>query len=170
MPLAFLANLIQIPSEVSWCSSSHASNAAALSNGIASSSTPHRLAEERPRDDEPLDLRGPLVDLRDLGVAVVALGRELLRVAVAAEDLDRLAGLRPGHAAREQLCLRPLDGVRAARVLQARGAPRECPRGLDLRLHVGELLLDRAEPRDRAAERVALLRIGGGQLERRLRD
>src|SRR5215212_2324243 len=111
-----------------------------------------RLAEQGPGDDKALDLRGPLVDLRDLGVAVVALGRELLRVAVAAEDLDRLAGLRPGDAAREQLRLRPLDGVRAARVLQARGAPRECPRGLDLRLHVGKLLLDRAEPRDRAAE------------------
>src|SRR5829696_2329117 len=156
MPDALFANLIQIPSEDVWCSSSQAANAAALSNGIASSSIPHRLAQQRARDHEPLDLGRPLVDLGHLGVAVVALGRELARVAVAAEDLDRLARLDARDTAGEQLGLRPLDRVRMTRVLEARRAPRQRPRGLDLRLHVGELLLDRAEPGDRAAEGVAL--------------
>src|SRR3712207_8938909 len=45
------------------------------------------------RDHEPLDLARPLVDLGDLRVAVVALDGELLRVAVAAQDLDRLGRL-----------------------------------------------------------------------------
>src|SRR3954452_19993530 len=170
MPDPFLANLTQIPSDDSWCSSSHAANAAGVANGIASSSTAHRLAEERPRDHEPLDLRRPLVDLGDLGVAVVALGRELLRVAVAAEDLDRLAGLAAGDGGGEELGLRALDGVGPARLLQARGAPDERARRLDLGLHVGELVLNRLEAGDRAAEGVALGGVVGGELERRLGD
>ena len=43
--------------------------------------------------DEPLDLARALVDLGDLRVAVVALDGELLGVAVAAQDLNRLGGL-----------------------------------------------------------------------------
>src|SRR6185503_15061844 len=43
------------------------------------------------RDDEIHDLARSLVDLRDLRVAVVALGREVGEVTVAAEDLDALA-------------------------------------------------------------------------------
>src|SRR5919197_6299561 len=108
----------------------------------------HRFAEQRAGDDEALDLAGALVDLRDLGVAVVALGGELLRVAVAAEHLDRLAGLAPGHGAGEQLRLRALDRVRAAGLLEPRRAPCERARRLDLGLHVGELVLDRLEARD----------------------
>src|SRR5262245_6000930 len=54
-------------------------------------------SENRARDHEPLDLARALVDLGDLGVAVVALDRELLRVAVAAEDLDRLGRLPARH-------------------------------------------------------------------------
>src|SRR4051794_27607924 len=46
----------------------------------------------RPGDDDALDLVGALVDLRDLGVAHVALDRVLLDVAVAAEHLDGLDG------------------------------------------------------------------------------
>jgi hypothetical protein len=125
--------------------------------GIA---TPHPagFAEQRAGDHEPLDLARALVDLGDLRVAVVALGGELLRVAVAAEDLDRLAGLAARDGAREQLRLRALDRVRLAGLLEP--AARQSARGrLDLRLHVGELLLDRAEPRDRAAERGALLGV-----------
>src|SRR4051794_39620348 len=49
------------------------------------------VAEEVARDDQALDLARALVDLGDLRVAVVALGGEVLRVPVAAEDLDRLA-------------------------------------------------------------------------------
>src|SRR5687767_12278408 len=44
------------------------------------------------RDDEPLDLRGALVDLGDLGVSEITLERHLLRVTHAAVDLHRLVG------------------------------------------------------------------------------
>ena len=46
------------------------------------------LAEQGPRDDESLDLLGPLVELGDLRVAHHPLDRELVDVAVAAQDLD----------------------------------------------------------------------------------
>src|SRR5437764_3891389 len=107
--------------------------------------SPHSLAEDRAGDHEPLDLARALVDLGDLGVAVIALGRELLRVAVTAEDLDRLAGLAAGDGRGEELGLRTLDRVQAPRVLEASGAPGQRPGRLDLGLHVGELGLDLAE-------------------------
>jgi hypothetical protein len=44
-------------------------------------------AEQLARDDDALDLVRALVDLHDLGVAHVALDRELPRVAVADEDV-----------------------------------------------------------------------------------
>ena len=78
-------------------------------------SSPHRLAQQRAGDDQPLDLARALVDLGDLGVAVVALGGELLRIAVAAEDLDRLARLAARDGGGEELGLRALDGVGARR-------------------------------------------------------
>src|SRR3954451_2041635 len=56
-------------------------------------SMPLRLPEG-PRDHEALDLVGALVDLRDLGVAHVALDRVLGHVAVAAEYLHGLDGHR----------------------------------------------------------------------------
>src|SRR5919199_4301934 len=43
-------------------------------------------------DDEALDLLGALVDLRDLGVAQMALGRVFLDVAVAPEELQCVDG------------------------------------------------------------------------------
>src|SRR5437588_4060680 len=46
--------------------------------------------EDLARDDEPLDLRGPFVDLEPLGVAHQLLDRIFLDVAVPAEDLDRV--------------------------------------------------------------------------------
>src|SRR5262245_10525928 len=54
-------------------------------------------SEDGAGDDEPLDLARALVDLGDLRVALVPLDGELLRVAVPAEDLDRLAGLAARH-------------------------------------------------------------------------
>src|ERR1019366_739199 len=42
------------------------------------------------RDDDALNLVGPLVDLGDLRIAEVALDREVLRVPVATEQLDRV--------------------------------------------------------------------------------
>src|SRR3954447_11494571 len=70
--------------------------------------------ERLPRDDEPLDLGGALVDLGDLGVAVVALHRELAGVAVAAEHLDRVPGHLAGDLRGKQLGRGALEGVRAA--------------------------------------------------------
>src|SRR5258707_209708 len=61
-----------------------------------------RLAQQRPGDDQALDLARALVDLGDLGVAVVALGGELAGVAIAAEHLDRLARPVAGHARGEE--------------------------------------------------------------------
>src|SRR5438874_12003017 len=75
-------------------------------------------AEDRAGDHEPLDLARPLVDLGDLRVAVVALHRKLLRVAVAAEDLDGLPSLPPRGLRRKELSLRALLPVRPALLLQ----------------------------------------------------
>src|SRR5215211_9465300 len=94
------------------------------------------LAQQRAGDHEPLDLARALVDLGDLRVAVVALGRELLRVAVAAEDLDRLAGLAARDRAREQLRLRTRLGVRPPLLLQPGSAEDEQPRRVELERHV----------------------------------
>src|ERR671933_2282513 len=89
-------------------------------------------SEDVARDHEPLDLARALVDLGDLRVAVVALGGELLRVAVAAEDLDRLAGPLARDPAGEELGLRALDRVWPARLLEPRRPPHERTRRLDL--------------------------------------
>src|SRR4051794_26610917 len=112
-----------------------------------------RLAEDRARDHEALDLARSLVDLGDLRVAVVALDGELLRVAVAAEDLDRLAALAARHLRREELRLGARLRMGLAAVLQPRSAIHEQPCGVDLGRHVGELVLDRLELGDRTAER-----------------
>src|SRR4051794_722773 len=129
-----------------------------------------QLSQEAAGDDQALDLARALVELGDLRVAVVALGGELAGVAVAAEDLDRLAGLAARDGGGEELGLRALDGVRAAGLLQAGGAVGQRAGALDLGLHVGELVRDRLEARDRAAEGAALLRVVGRYVERGLRD
>src|SRR5438034_2761044 len=96
---------------------------------------PFRQSEDGAGDDEPLDLARALVDLRDLRVAVVALDRELLRVAVAAEDLDRLGGLPACHLRREELRLGALLGVREALLPAPGGAVDEQARRVDLGRH-----------------------------------
>ena len=93
---------------------------------------------DRPGDDQPLDLRGALEDRVDLGVAVPALDRELARVAVAAEDLDRALGRPHRDLAGLELAHRALGVVEAVVVAAHPGrAPDEQPRGVDLHLHVG---------------------------------
>src|SRR3954452_24872989 len=131
---------------------------------------PGELAQQSARDDQALDLAGALVELGDLRVAVVALGGELLGVAVAAEDLDRLAGLAAGDGRGEELRLSALDAVRVAGLFEAGGAPDQGAGGLDLGLHVGQLVLDRLEAGDRATERVALLGVTRSELEGGLGD
>src|SRR5262249_28823808 len=126
-------------------------------------------AEDRAGDDEPLDLARPLVDLGDLCVAVVPLHRELLRVPVAAEDLDGLRGLAPRHLRRVQLRLGALLRVGPALLLQPGGAVDEQARGVDLGRHVGELPLDRLEVRDALPELLALERVRARGVVGRLR-
>ena len=123
--------------------------------------TRRRLVRRMVRGDhDALDLARALVDLGDLRVAVVALDRELLRVAVAAEHLDRLAGLPAGDRRREQLGLSALDGMRKTLLLEPGGPIREPAGRRDLGRHVGELELDRLEVGDPAAELASLERVG----------
>ena len=150
-----------------------ASSAAPQAPACAStlSAVARGLAEQRAGDHEPLDLARALVDLGDLGVAVVALGRELLGVAVAAEHLDRLAGpaardarRRRAWPARPRPCAggRPASAGRRAR--SARAPPRS--RSACRRASAGSAW----KPPIGAAERRALLRVGDREVERRLRD
>src|SRR6266581_4014648 len=88
--------------------------------------------EDVARDHQPLDLARAFVDLGDLRVSVVALDRELLRVAVAAEDLDRLAGLAARHLRGEELRLRARLRVRLVVLLQPRRAMDEEAGRVDL--------------------------------------
>src|SRR5262249_20302258 len=87
------------------------------------------------RDHQALDLTGALVDLGDLGIAKVALHRELGDVAVAAEDLDRLARGAVGDIGGVQLGHRRLLAVWLLDVLEPGGAQGQKPRGVDLGRH-----------------------------------
>src|SRR6185436_8065243 len=69
---------------------------------------------ERSRDEQPLDLARAFVDLRDARVAVVALHRVVLDVAVAAMDLDRFRADPFGELGGEKLRLRGLGEARQA--------------------------------------------------------
>src|SRR5207245_171225 len=91
---------------------------------------------DRTRDHELLDLGRALEDVVDLRVAVPALDRELPRVAVAAEDLDRALGHPHGHLARLELAHRALGALERDLVAAHPGrAPDEQPGGVDLGLH-----------------------------------
>src|SRR5688500_3730860 len=81
------------------------------------------------------DLARPLVDLRDLRVAVVPLRREVTEVPVATEDLHALARRAHGGVRGEELGHRGLDAERLTLVLEGRRAPGEPPGGVELRGH-----------------------------------
>src|SRR4029453_19008772 len=127
-------------------------------------------AEDRARDHEALDLARALIDLGDLRVAVVPLDRELLRVAVAAEDLDRLAGGPARRLRGEELGLGALLGVREPLLLAPRGPVDEQARRIDLGRHVRELPLDGLELGDRLAKLLPLEGVVAREGERGLRD
>ena len=80
--------------------------------------------EEAAGDHEALDLVGALADDHQRRVAVVALDRELGRVADAAVDAHRLGGDLERGLAREQLRHAGLDVGALARLLQLRGVLR----------------------------------------------
>src|SRR5260221_9005054 len=125
------------------------------------------VPEQAARDHQPLDLAGAFVDLHHPGVAVVALDRVLLHVAVAAVDLNRLVGDPGRRLAGVELGHRRLARERTPAVLEPGGALEQEPRRLQAPLHLGELELHRLDPRDRTAERLALLGVPHRLLERR---
>src|SRR5439155_17093865 len=105
-----------------------------------------------------------------LRVAVETLDRELLRVPVPAENLDRLGRMPPGDSRREQLRLRPGLGMRLAALLQLRRAVHEQSRRVDLRRHIRELPLDRVELADPLSELTPLERVRARDVVRDLCD
>src|SRR5262249_39469437 len=127
---------------------------------------PLALQPVRAPDHVEHDLVRAGADPVEARVAIGALDLVLLHVPVAAMDLDRLVGDLLHDARAIELRLRDL----AHRVLAVGVAPGgridHLLRGLDLHRHLGELVADRLEPPDRAAEGLALL----GVLERALED
>src|SRR5438552_5822688 len=120
------------------------------------------FCEELAADQHPPDLGRARTDLVQLGIAPQALDRELLRVAHAAQRLDRLAG-HPGR-----LLGRVEDG--AGRVLAQRACVVGTIAGLAHRIdvraaglpggvHVGQLALHQLELTDALAELLALVHI-----------
>jgi hypothetical protein len=130
-----------------------------------------RHAQEIPRDDEALDLLGPLVQLGDLRIAHHPLDRVVRRVAVATEDLDRVS--RHGHrrVAGEELRHRgPAHRVRRSGLDLGAGAIEQVARRLGSRRHVGQHRLDHLELADGLAELDARPRIVDCDVGRALRE
>src|SRR6266511_906538 len=103
-------------------------------------------------DHEPLDLRGSLVDLKQLRVPHQLLDRVLLHVAVAAEDLDGVGRDLHRRVGGEPLCERRLQRRAIALVEQSAGLPGEQPWRLDLGRHVGDQEVDSLVDGDRLTE------------------
>src|SRR4029077_2801376 len=114
-------------------------------------------------------LVGAGADPVEADVAVGALDLVLLHVAVATEDLDRVVGDFAGDPRGVELRHRDL----AHRVLAVGEAPGgrvgELPGGLGLGRHLGDLVTERLELADRAAERFTLLRVLDRLLDHPLR-
>src|SRR5439155_1024192 len=128
-------------------------------------------AQQLARDDDALDLAGALVDLHDLRVAEEALDGELARVAVAAQDLDRVGRDLHGRVGRPALGHGRLVGVaRDPRIHLARRVVDHEPGAVHEHRHVGEHELDPLEARDRLTELLPLLRVAHRRVERRLAD
>src|SRR5579871_1525316 len=108
-----------------------------------------RLAGDRARDDQPLDLAGAFEDGVDLAVPVPALDRMLPAVSGAAEDLHRLLGHRDRDLSGLQLRHRALPrGEGALVAAHPRGPPDQHPGAVDLGAHVREGERDRLVLRD----------------------
>ena len=120
--------------------------------------------------DERVELARALVDHRGLGVAQVALDRELVRVAVRAVDLDRVERAGDRVVGRVPLRERRLARVPDAVVLQEAGAPDEEPAGLDPGEHLREHLLHELVLADLVAERLALVGVLERGVEAGLRE
>src|SRR5690606_13728669 len=113
-----------------------------------------------------LNLARALVDLGDLRVAVVALGRILAHVAVPTEDLHGVLRYLVGDLRGHQLAHRRLGRVPLAGRLEPRGPVGQQPGRVDLGRHVGEHEADRLMVGDRLAKGLALGRVAGRRLKR----
>src|SRR5688500_1000186 len=129
------------------------------------------LAEQRPRDDQALDLLRPLVQLGDLRVAHHPLDRELIDIAITAQDLDGVGrdphGVVTGH---EFTHGRPSTRVRGTRVDLDAGLVQQLARGLGAGVHVGQHRADHLEVADALAELLAVPCVRRCDLESTLRD
>src|SRR5580698_5837545 len=74
-----------------------------MSRVIRCTTRPGLAEPELAGDDHPLDLRGSLADLQDLGVPVEPRDRELVHEPVSAEYLCRVAGVVHGRVRRGEL-------------------------------------------------------------------
>src|SRR3954463_1879954 len=137
----------------------------------AAATSDHRvLARHRAADDQLLDLRGPLVQGGHARVAEVALDGVVVDVTGSAVHLDGEVRVAHGGLGGEQLGDGGLGGARTPGVLQPAGAPYERAGGLGIDRHVGDHLLHELEARDRAAELLALLRVGDRRAHAALAD
>src|SRR5471030_1734256 len=132
----------------------------------------NRFFEKLASDQHASDLVGARADVVQLGVAQQAPRGEVVDVAVAAHGLDRfqrdLHGvLRGKEKARGGILAR---GAPPSGVERLGGAVAEGARGLQLRVHVGELALHQLEGANRVAELLPLVHIGQHQIHRRLHD
>src|SRR5688572_15619201 len=136
----------------------------AAAAGARSACARHELT----RDDDALHLVGAFADAEERRVPVKPLDGELLRVAVAAVDAQRLVRVLERRLGGEVLGHAGLEIAALAAVVDGRRVLDQQSRGLDARRHLGELQLDRLVLADRLAEGVALARILERFLERGL--
>src|SRR5688572_14698503 len=129
------------------------------------------LAEQCPCDDQALDLLRPLVQLGDLRVTHHPLDRELIDIAITAQDLDGVGrdphGVVTGH---EFTHGRPSTRVRGTRVDLDACLVQQLARGLGSRVHVGQHRADHLEVADALSELPAVPGIRRCDLEGTLRD
>jgi len=110
-------------------------------------------------DDHLLHLRGALADLKHLGIAIEPGDRELVDVAVAAEDLGSIACIVHCRGGCGQFGHRRLPLDRLAGDQPRRGVVPGEPGRPGARLHVGNLELDRLEVTEVVPERRSLLHV-----------
>src|SRR5258706_4089365 len=131
-----------------------------------------RFFEELAPDQHAADLGGAGADVVELGIAEQTTSGEIVDVAVAAQRLDRverdLHGVLGGEEeARGGILAR---GTSAPLVERLRHAIAEGARGLQLRVHVGDLALHELEGADGLPELLALVHVGEDNVHGRLHD
>src|SRR5687768_18236854 len=129
-----------------------------------------QLLEQVPCDHDPLDLRGALPDLADLGVPHHALDRVILGVPIAAVHLNRLDRGAHRELGAEELRHRGLLRKWPTVLGQPGRVKHQVLPRLDLRGDVGELELDPLEARDGLAELLAGIRVPQSLLESAFRN